>query len=220
GRAGPDAVVQVAAQVPELGPDLRLRPAGHLPADTLTALVTEGHSGHPIVVRLVVVDRVFAMAASRPGFSHVSMILVWLLPESWLFGPIRSQLLYLRKSGGRNWVRTRDPSLVRRNTVGIAPSFPGWLKHLNCENHVRRCPRVPGRVCTVVPASGSRSITGNHGQVGIGRSARHRDLVTPRLRSELGPGGEASRHDHRGSSQCRQMGPLQAVMAGNSRERN
>jgi hypothetical protein len=46
------------------------------------------------VVRLVVVDRVFAMAASRPGFSHVSMILVWLfvwlLPESWLFGPARS----------------------------------------------------------------------------------------------------------------------------------
>jgi hypothetical protein len=61
---------------------------------------------------------------------------------------------------------------------------------LNCENYVRRCPKVPGRVCTVVPASGSRSITGNHGQVGIGRSARHRDLLTPRLRSELGPGRE------------------------------
>src|SRR6185312_6225088 len=125
GRAGPDAVVQVAAQVPELGPDLRLRPAGHLPADTLTALVTEGHSGHPIVVRLVVVDRVFAMAASRPGFSHVSMILVWLLPESWLFGPIRSQLLYLRKSGGRNWVRTSDPSLVRR-ARSVALRRPVW----------------------------------------------------------------------------------------------
>ena len=29
--------------------------------------------------------------------------------------------------------------------------------HLNCENHALRCPRVPGVVCTVVPASGSRS---------------------------------------------------------------
>ena len=50
GRAGPDATVQVAAQVPELGPDLRLCPAGHLPADTLTALVTKGDGGHPVVV--------------------------------------------------------------------------------------------------------------------------------------------------------------------------
>jgi hypothetical protein len=38
GRAGADAVVQVVAQVPELGPDLRLRPAGYLPADTLAPL--------------------------------------------------------------------------------------------------------------------------------------------------------------------------------------
>jgi hypothetical protein len=33
--------------------------------------------------------------------------------------------------------------------------------HLNCENHARMCPKVPGIVCTVVPASGSRSRTGN-----------------------------------------------------------
>jgi DNA-binding NarL/FixJ family response regulator len=38
----------------------------------------------------------------------------------------------------------------------------------------------------VVPASGSRSTIGNRGQLGIGRSARHRDLLTPRLKSELG----------------------------------
>ena len=64
--------------------------------------------------------------------------------------------------GGRNWVRTSDPSLVRRNEVRIAPGFPGRFMDLNCEDHARRCPRVPGIVCTVVPASGSRSRTGNH----------------------------------------------------------
>jgi hypothetical protein len=52
--------------------------------------------------------------------------------------------------------------------------LPGRLMHLNCENHARRCPKVPGRVCTVVPASGSRS-----------------SLLTPRFNSELGPGGRA-----------------------------
>jgi hypothetical protein len=36
--------------------------------------VTKGDGGHPVVVGLVVVDRVFAMAAARPGFSHVSVI--------------------------------------------------------------------------------------------------------------------------------------------------
>jgi hypothetical protein len=43
---------------------------------------------------------------------------------------------------------------------------------LNCENHAWRCPEVPGRVYTVVPASGSRS-----------------SLLAPRFESELGPGG-------------------------------
>ena len=64
--------------------------AGHLPAGTLTALITKGDGSHPVVVGLVVLDRVFAVAASRPGFSHVSMkpvwLFVWLLPEPWLFG--------------------------------------------------------------------------------------------------------------------------------------
>jgi len=61
-----------------------------------------------------------------------------------------------------------NPSLVRRNTVRNTPSSPDRLTHLSCENHARRCPRVPGRVCTVVPASGSRG-----------------SLLTPRLRSEF-----------------------------------
>jgi hypothetical protein len=72
-------------------------------------------------------------------------------------------------SGGRNWVRTSDPSLVRRNTARNTPSSPCWFMHLTCGNRARRCPEVPGRVCTVVPASGSRS-----------------SLLTPRLKSELG----------------------------------
>lgn len=46
---------------------------------------------------------------------------------------------------------------VRRNTARIAPSSPRWFMHLNCENHAGRCPEVTGVVCTVVPASGSRS---------------------------------------------------------------
>ena len=63
-------------------------------------------------------DRVFAMAAARPGFSHITMIpawlLVWLLPEPWLSSLPSEQAFYLRKYGGRKWVRTTDPSLVRR----------------------------------------------------------------------------------------------------------
>ena len=55
-----------------------------------------------------------------------------------------------------------NPSLVRRNGVRIAPGFPARFMHLNCEDHAGRCPKVPGIVCTVVPASGSRSSTGNH----------------------------------------------------------
>jgi hypothetical protein len=55
-----------------------------------------------------------------------------------------------------------NPSLVRRNEARIAPSFPGRFTHLNCVNHAGRGPEVPGRVCTVVPASGSRSSTRNH----------------------------------------------------------
>src|SRR5207344_2323808 len=79
--------VRSVRKLSELGPDFRLRPAGDLPEDTLTALVTEGDGGHPVVAGLVAVDRVFAVAESRPGFSHIPTIPVWLLQETWLFGP-------------------------------------------------------------------------------------------------------------------------------------
>jgi len=46
--------------------------------------------------------------------------------------------------------------------------------HLTCEDHTQRCPEMPGRVSTVVPASGSRS-----------------SLLTPRWWSELGSSGKA-----------------------------
>jgi hypothetical protein len=66
-----------------------------------------------------------------------------------------------------------NPSLVRRNTVRIAPSFPGGFMHLNCANHAGRCPGVPGKVCTVVPASGSRSSIGDRAM------SRHRKERPP-----------------------------------------
>ena len=56
------------------------------------------------------------------------------------------------KLGWRRWVRTTGFSLT-------------------CGNKAWRCPGVPGVVCTVVPASGSRS-----------------SLLTSRFKSELGPG--------------------------------
>ena len=46
--------------------------------------------------------------------------------------------------------------------------------HVTCENHAWRCPQVPGRVCTVVPVSGSRS-----------------SLLITRFWSELGSNGQA-----------------------------
>jgi len=63
-----------------------------------------------------------------------------------------------------------NPSLVRRNTARNTPGSPGRLMHVTCENNAWRCPQVPGRVCTVVPASGSRS-----------------SLLTTRFKSELRP---------------------------------
>lgn len=49
------------------------------------------------------------------------------------------------------------PSLVRRNKIRIAPSPNGRVMDLNCGNPAGRCPGVPGKVCTAVPASGSRT---------------------------------------------------------------
>jgi hypothetical protein len=44
--------------------------------------------------------------------------------------------------------------------------------HLTCGNHALRCPKVPGIVCTVVPASGSRS----NSEITL---ARHRGKAPP-----------------------------------------
>jgi hypothetical protein len=60
--------------------------------------------------------------------------------------------------GGRRWVRTTGISLVRRNKPRKTSSSQRRFMHLACRNHALRCPGVPGEVCTVVPASGSRSI--------------------------------------------------------------
>ena len=51
--------------------------------------------------------------------------------------------------------------------------------HLNCENNARGCPEVPGVVCAVVPASGSRS-----------------SLLTPRLKERVGVGLTRLTHIH------------------------
>ncbi len=46
---------------------------------------------------------------------------------------------------------------LRRNKTRIAPSPNGRVMDLNCGNPAGRCPGVPGKACTVVPASGSRT---------------------------------------------------------------
>jgi hypothetical protein len=61
--------------------------------------------------------------------------------------------------------------------------------HLTCGNHALRCPGVPGEVCTVVPASGSRSsirdrVTAWHRN---GRPPPH--MFDPSLGERVGPGG-------------------------------
>jgi hypothetical protein len=101
----------------------------------------------------------------------------------------QKRLSSLGNFGGRRWVRTTGFSLVRRNKIRITLSLPSRFMGLYCQNHAGRCPKVPGEVCTVVPASGSRSSIADRGSLGIGRSARHPHLLTPRSKSELGPGG-------------------------------
>jgi hypothetical protein len=81
-----------------------------------------------------------------------------------------------------------NPSLVRRNEVRIGPAFPGQFMHLNCGNHALRCSKVPGIVCTVVPASGSRSRT----EIPIARHRKERPAtanVDPSLEKRVGAGG-------------------------------
>jgi hypothetical protein len=80
--------------------------------------------------------------------------------------------------------------------------------HLYCGNHAGRC-LSPGKVCTVVPASGSRSSIGDR------PIARHRNgrppphILTPRLESELRSGGWLAGLDSRlaGTVARQQMAP-------------
>ena len=70
-----------------------------------------------------------------------------------------------------------NPSLVRRKKPRIAPIPQSRLIHLYCENHAARCPKVPVKVWTVVPVSGSRRSS----KITI---ARHRGKAPPpRLRA-------------------------------------
>ena len=101
------------------------------------------------------------------------------MPESYDGQPGRTVSRAVMKSGvlpgGRRWVRTTGFSLVRRNTARNTPSSPRRFMQVNCGNNACRCPGMPGIVCTVVPANGSRS-----------------SILIPRLTSELGPGGRAT----------------------------
>ena len=64
-------------------------------------------------------------------------------------------------SGGRRWVRTTGFSLVRRDGVRIAPSFPGLLMHLSTPNSSRTASsgsqkRPAGRTWSRPPTAASR----------------------------------------------------------------
>ena len=135
----------------------RLWPAGHGLADTLARLVPERDGAHPVVVGLVEVDRVLAMAAPRPRFCHASNGPVWLLPEGNRIRASRQTASYLGKLGGRNWVRTSDPSLVRRNRTvagrrSLSPVMPAkWTNHRRASPYVARrlvplAPRLAPRI--------------------------------------------------------------------------
>ncbi len=66
--------------------------------------------------------------------------------------------------GGRNWDRTSDPSLVRRNQDENHTRSQTSYIRVNCENSAQRSLRMPARVCMVVPESGSRCASqGNTG---------------------------------------------------------
>jgi hypothetical protein len=65
-------------------------------------------------------------------------------------------------SGGRNWVRTSDPSLVRRKRPTKRSSSQSRLHALDLRKPCTEMPRMSGKVCTVVPASGSRSNVRDH----------------------------------------------------------
>ena len=111
----------------------------------------------------------------------------WASAESVLLGRERDSrglchpddALYLPSRQARSYVIQRTPMSTvawanacrwKSSSARVASSSPRWFMRLNCENHAGRCPEVPGVVCTVVPASGSRS-SGKLPMVNVARSA-------------------------------------------------
>src|ERR1017187_4096307 len=101
--------------------------------------------------------------------------------------------------GGRNWVRTSDPSLVRRNQDENHTRSRTSYICVNCENSARRSLRMSARVSMVVPESGSRSASQDRN---IGSTSPHppHDAtgkpVTPTPhRTQLSGGTVATRGD-------------------------
>jgi hypothetical protein len=92
----------------------------------------------------------------RPERADVRVTAAIIAKEPAISSRSRCPLIWSVWFGGRNWDRTSDPSLVRRNWVRIAPGSKGWFARLNCGNYASRCPEMLQRVCMVVPASGSR----------------------------------------------------------------
>ncbi len=83
---------------------------------------------------------------------------------------------------------------------------------LTCGNHALRCPGMPGKVCTVVPASGSRSNVQDHQSPAQSKGSwflsyhRHfpRTGLKHQVRTAAGPSmpkpGQDSRQRHRPNS--------------------
>jgi hypothetical protein len=79
--------------------------------------------------------------------------------------------------------------------------------HLYCGNHAGRC-LSPGKVCTVVPASCSRSSIADRGSLSIGRSAGHAGLLTPRSEASWSLAAGWLGPSHSGRPEC----PARIVM--------
>jgi hypothetical protein len=103
---------------------------------------------------------------------------------------------------GRSRIRTYEtPRLVRRNRAGNLPSSQRRLIHVTCGNHAWKCPGVPGRVCAVVPASGSRAIW-HRGLPGPPQNSGHR-----RSRRDDRPASRRSDHPPAGRRRAKKRAP-------------
>jgi hypothetical protein len=87
-----------------------------------------------------------------------------------------------------------NPSLVRRNSPQKGPAHRAGFMRSTCENHALRCPGMPGKVCTVVPASGSRSNVRDHHSPAWSKGSR---LLC------LSPALPAARPEATGSHRCK-----------------